>query len=1128
MTLHAARPGRAATPPPAVDADPAPDGAAMPSTVTLLADAPADRGVSALPRVAAPTLDLAAVAPTPPVPAARLPAGLERPEILDGRLTGFVIEDQGEGVVLARGSFRYVDPDVGDGHRVSVTVLDAPIGGTLEAVIVDGAGEDGIGIVSWTYRIDNDLLQPLAGRGSDTFERFTVTLRDSVGGTVSDTIRIRLRGADDAARIEGNTAATVAEGGGPVGGQLSIVDPDAGESAFEAGRFEARHGSFTLDAGGAWQYALDPDDAQVRALNDGETLVDRLVVHGVGPGRETAELLVTIEGRDDADWIIDAADLGTRGLLLRADGSQVTDGVSLAGGRDLNGDGLADVVIGYGAPGGEDGTPAVSLNAVLYGSAAGSASGVVDLTTLDASQGAQVALSTNPSVYTDVLAGGFDVDGDGLGDLLVADRLSNDVWLVLGQAGGLGADDGLGGRRLQPADVSAEEAVLLRGGGGWPRVLSGAGDANGDGLDDLVIVKDERAFVVFGDREGLGTVRPGGGGVLNLAALQPDQGYEVALPAIRGAVMGISAAGGVGDLNGDGVDEVVFARPSDAPNGVGMGTAYVVWGQAAPREGVLALDQLAPSQGFLLTSARAGANVGQHVTSAGDVNGDGYDDLVLTVAGSNLVDAAHPVERVVLYGRAQGPGSLDASGRAVVDLDRLAPEDGYVLQAPASMRFAVTHDGIGDMNGDGFDDLLVEGIGQAWVVWGRAEAPGRIGADGRQVFDLTTLGPDDGLVIRLDGMQGSFGAGGPAVSAAGDMNGDGFADLLLASRGADDTAGGDTAAMVVFGGPFRTGTTPVVLQGTDGAERLIGAAGADTLSGGGGADVIRAGAGDDRVTIADTAYRSVDGGGGVDTLALGDVPRLLDLRAGVVPGQGELTGFEVIDLRGPAGHQVVLDDAAVLRLGDTADPAFSAARSARAVVVEGDVGDRLTLVASQAAAPGWQQVASASGLDGQPGGAYALYELTDGSRTVASVAVGRDVQVDLQNPLADLSVLDGRFNAQVREDDAALLVDDGRFRFSDLTPDRVYSVTVQPLDGPLIGAMTATVSASSDGLGRVDWHYEVDNGLVQFLGSADVLVERFEFVINDGDGLPLRQVVEARIVGLDEAPPPVGDALLPL
>lgn len=150
----------------------------------------------------------------------------------------------------------------------------------------------------------------------------------------------------------------------------------------------------------------------------------------------------------------------------------------------------------------------------------------------------------------------------------------------------------------------------------------------------------------------------------------------------------------------------------------------------------------------------------------------------------------------------------------------------------------------GDVNGDGFDDLLigagVEGsiTSKCYVVFGAADA-------WDATFDLSTLDGSNGFVVN------GFNNFRSSVSAAGDINGDGFDDLLIGSP--DGGKSGYGASYVIFGQDFSSKVTGEgtagddVIVGTPGDDILIGNLGNDILVGGGGQDVLIGGAGDDIV-----------------------------------------------------------------------------------------------------------------------------------------------------------------------------------------------------------------------------------------------------------------------------------------
>ena len=172
------------------------------------------------------------------------------------------------------------------------------------------------------------------------------------------------------------------------------------------------------------------------------------------------------------------------------------------------------------------------------------------------------------------------------------------------------------------------------------------------------------------------------------------------------------------------------------------------------------------------------------------------------------------------------------------------------------------------------------------------------------------LGGLDGTTgFRLNGAA-EYDQSGRSVASAGDVNGDGYDDLIVGAPNADPNGTPSGASYVVFGGAFGDSDTPVTTTGTVAAEMLIGGIGADSLTGGGGADLLRGGAGNDRLVVSDLAFREADGGSGTDTLALAGTGLVLDLTTALAAGK--LEGIERIDLTGSGANTLRVNSAAVL------------------------------------------------------------------------------------------------------------------------------------------------------------------------------------------------------------------------
>ncbi len=232
------------------------------------------------------------------------------------------------------------------------------------------------------------------------------------------------------------------------------------------------------------------------------------------------------------------------------------------------------------------------------------------------------------------------------------------------------------------------------------------------------------------------------------------------------------------------------------------------------------------------------------------------------------------------------------------------------------------------MNGDGLSDLIIGApgsngtLGHSYVVYGMADS---------SAVSLGNLGMR-GFVINGENAGDLSGA---SVSSAGDINGDGLADLLVGAIAANGTAG---RSYVIFGSAtdLQRGMTAVDRMGTPGNDTLTGTAAAETFIGGSGndtingngADVIYAGQGDDVITVnasmvtglASSFGRGsnsqqlarVDGGGGIDTLKLSGSGITLDLtqiaNQGNSSGEGlsRINSIERIDITGNGSNVLKL------------------------------------------------------------------------------------------------------------------------------------------------------------------------------------------------------------------------------
>jgi hypothetical protein len=517
-----------------------------------------------------------------------------------------------------------------------------------------------------------------------------------------------------------------------------------------------------------------------------------------------------------------------------AEGDQAgaTFGWSVAGAGDVNGDGYADVIVGaryHTASFLEEG------RAYVF---AGTPAGVAAAPAWSF-DGGEIKANLGWSVGT---AG--DVNADGYADVIVGAYREDEIWIDAGRALVFaGSAAGLGAAPLWTAGGGQQGAQL-----GWS--VSGAGDVDGDGFADVIggadfwdggQVDEGAAFVWRGGAD-LPSVAPAWKGAAGSGAISYGASLEAA-----------------GDVNGDGLSDLLAADPLWSGTAVGGGRVDLYLGTPAGPDA---------SPDWTDSGAQAGASHGRSASGAGDVNGDGYDDVIVgaPLQDTPVLDAG----RVVLFGgspgglataaswevlgnaaslflgqSACGAGDLDADGFADVVVG--APGAGEVhlfLGSPAGLpfvpdavlsgaqsgaQFGWSVASAGDVDGDGFSDVLV---GEPGATNGEAEE-GCV-----HLFRGTHSGSAPVPAWSVESNQ--VGARlGERVAAAGDVNGDGFSDVLIVARLWDGGEADEGRAFLHLGGPAGLDPNPAWSTEPDQAGAELGEArGVGDLNGDGLGDVV--------------------------------------------------------------------------------------------------------------------------------------------------------------------------------------------------------------------------------------------------------------------------------------------------
>ncbi len=435
----------------------------------------------------------------------------------------------------------------------------------------------------------------------------------------------------------------------------------------------------------------------------------------------------------DFPAVVDLAALdGSNGF--RIDGLQgreyVSQGLYISRVGDLNGDGIRDLVISdsQSDPGG---ITAAGTAYVLY---VGSFGASVDLGALDGSNGFRVE---GVDFFDQLRAGSAaDINGDGHDDLALCAHGANSCYVLFGPTDSVGAAfdlstlDGSNGFRIFDPGSAFNRF-------GWDVIR---GDFNGDGVDDLAmgnfrpstLVGGGSAYVLFGQASTAANPTPFPA-TLDLTVLDGSNGFRFTDAGQAPGYTGTSLAT-LGDLNGDGIDDLLVGAPFTAVDGVSLvGRAYVLYGSASGFPAQISVADIDGSNGFLINGTLGGGWFGQAV-AAGDLNGDGRPDLAI---GANSETAGSPGSVYLFLGR-------DGGFPAVVD-----PTDPGILDGILGLRLngVANGDWVGnslsmaaDINHDGVDDLFVgapaaySGVGQAYVFVGNGPPLLLTGADGTIVL----------------------------------------------------------------------------------------------------------------------------------------------------------------------------------------------------------------------------------------------------------------------------------------------------------------------------------------------------------------------------------------------------------
>jgi hypothetical protein len=396
---------------------------------------------------------------------------------------------------------------------------------------------------------------------------------------------------------------------------------------------------------------------------------------------------------------------------------QFTQDWSVAGADDINGDGFADVIVGVLDYSNEQTREGAAF--VYHGSAQG-----INLI-------ADAVLESNQE-FTGLgksVAGAGDINGDGFADVIVGAH---------GYDNGQMNEGGVFVYHGSPGGLNTTPAAILESdqdGAHLGYSVAGAGDINKDGFADIIAGAPDynngqnaegAIFVYHGSVSGLNSTPT--------AILESD--YNIAL-------LGWSVAG-AGDINKDGFADIIAGAYLYGGDQYNEGAVFVYHGSASG---------LSTTPAIILEGNQIGAHLGFSVGSAGDVNSDGFDDII---AGAYLYDNGELYEGgvFVYHGSASGLNAIPAT---ILEGNTYYRQLGYSVA------------GAGDVNKDGFADVIAGAFfSSRYFRWERGEA---------SIHHGSANGVSQTPAILLRGTEANSYLGYP-VAGAGDINEDGFADVI--------------------------------------------------------------------------------------------------------------------------------------------------------------------------------------------------------------------------------------------------------------------------------------------------------------------------------------------------------------
>jgi hypothetical protein len=321
--------------------------------------------------------------------------------------------------------------------------------------------------------------------------------------------------------------------------------------------------------------------------------------------------------------------------------------------------------------------------------------------------------------------------------------------------------------------------------------VSKAGDMNGDGIDDVIIGAEYdkslpgASYIIYGSKN-----------LPSVINLPPTSEQGITITGQFAASASVSEAG---DVNGDGIDDVIIGNPA---GNYYTGVSYILYGNKTlpPTIDLSAIG----SQGLTITNNNRFENyftaIGHSVSAAGDVNGDGIDDVIIGAFNANKVAPPDGTgASYIVYGSKTLPSTIDLSAfgkqGAIINGVNTGDSAGFSVSAA------------GDVNGDDIDDVIIGathangGRGVSYIVYGSKTLSSTINLSALRSQGIVINGINTGDLT------------GYSVNGAGDVNKDGIDDVIIGASRRKLNAG---ASYIIYGNKKLPSTIDLSTLGTQG------------------------------------------------------------------------------------------------------------------------------------------------------------------------------------------------------------------------------------------------------------------------------------------------------------------------